>query len=60
MKKPDEILAEIFSRSPLPNELKMPKKRWERGELKSLATISIIEKYSDYTCEIVCNKKIME
>lgn len=52
-----EILSKIFTQSPLPNELKTPKQRWRQGRLGPGAIISIIEKYSDYKCSIICSLK---
>ena len=52
----DEVLQEVFSQKPLPNKLKMPKKRFQEGNLKELAKINIIRKYSDYEIVLYCKK----
>jgi hypothetical protein len=61
MKTMNEVLAEVFAISPLPNKLKSYKKRWKEGKLKSTAIVSVIERYSDYEIvidDIVCVPKV--
>lgn len=53
----NEVLAKIFSQSPLPNRLKTRKQRWLRGKLKETAICSLIREYSDYSTRIEVEKK---
>lgn len=53
----EELLSDLFGRSPLPNRLKSQKQRFEAGTLGLAAQIRIIEEYTDYKCEIICTKK---
>ena len=53
----DEILSKIFSQTPLPNNLKQPKKNWLEGKMGHLAAINTIERYSNYTCIITLVEK---
>lgn len=48
------VLAEIFSQSPLPNRLKVPKQQWLAGKLKETGQARIIREFSDYTPRLVC------
>lgn len=56
VKTVDELLNEIFGVSPLPNKLKVPKRAFEKGELKYNSKIRIIKEYSEYNLQISCYK----
>ncbi len=53
-----EALKNIFDTAPLPNKLKVPKKRYLAGDLDFGAIYNIITKHSDYTVDFILLKKI--
>ena len=50
----DEVLEEIFKVSPIPNNLKQPKKLFKEGKLGVKSKIRIIEQHSDYRVKMIC------
>ncbi len=50
----DDLLAEIFGQSPLPNRLKVPKRDWQKGTIGLSQKVRIVEEYTDWKVEVRC------
>lgn len=56
----DDVLKEIFAKTPMHNNLKTPHKKYKEGRLEATARQNIVEKYSEYHVELIIQKKQVE
>lgn len=50
----DQVLRELFKQSPIPNKLKTPKRKFEKGILGNGSKIRIVEDYTPFEVFIHC------
>ena len=52
----DKVLIKLFNQSPIPNNLKTPKRLFEKGKLGNASKIRIINEYTDHEVKMMCVK----